>query len=664
MTTEYHQPAIDGLRALAITVVVLYHVGIEPLSGGSIGFATAFVVSGYLLTSRLADRLDLDRSVLWGQYLVRRVERILPALVVSVLVATVVVRWALAPEAREGAADGFRAGLLLFGNWHLIAESTGPIGAGVPAGAAQHLWAVAVLAQFTLLWPLVLTGLYRSGRRLPWSTAVTVRIGVLILALASAGASLWLAGDHEARALYGTDTRAHQFLLGAMLAVVPHQVQRFLRHQRLVAGGLGLLAVVALGVLASDVVAIGPVQRGMAAALATLVVVAAIERSDGTLRRSLRANPLPYLGRLAHGTYVWHWPVFVVIGALAPDAQPYQLAILTLLLGLGLAALTHELVERPIQSQERFGLARSALAASVVVMGLFVGAVLAPPALDAGVRSGAGTEEVVDPFTRVPADLDLDAERLNEALTAATVDCIDQPVDDCTVVEGEGAHLVLLGDGLAIPLVPALEQVARARGLTLSVVVVPGCPWQKGVDFPNRGALHPCDTATADVYGRILPELDPDVVVVSSGFLTLTPGVTEFDPADSLAVDLRAQTLATVDDLRSIADHILLIDPMPVASLDPLACLATADWLEDCRFVADDSGLWLEEYYRSVAEARPGVVVADFDPEVCPYLPICDPVIAGQVVRLDAQHLTQDFGATLAEPIEALLDDNGMLVDT
>ena len=144
----------------------------------------------------------------------------------------------------------------------------------------------------------------------------------------------------------------------------------FLRHQRLVAGGLGLLAVVALGVLASDVVAIGPVQRGMAAALATLVVVAAIERSDGTLRRSLRANPLPYLGRLAHGTYVWHWPVFVVIGALAPDAQPYQLAILTLLLGLALAALTHELVERPIQSQERFGLARGKkvgyLAASVI----------------------------------------------------------------------------------------------------------------------------------------------------------------------------------------------------------------------------------------------------------------------------------------------------------
>lgn len=659
MNTEDHEPAFDGVRAVAVLVVVLFHARIAPLVGGSAGVAVALVVSGYLLTWHLAGRLEADRPIRWRTYLLRRGERILPALLVSVLVATVVLRWVLEPGARELAASGYRAGLLLVGNWQLIADTTGPIGTSVPDGAGQHLWAVGVLAQLTLVWPVLLTVLFRLGRRLPGAPLNTARLGTACLAAASLAAALWLAGDQEARALFGTDTRAHQFLFGALLALAPLRVQRALRRRRVPAALLGLAAVAASVVLVTDLVPVDPVARGAAAAAAAVVVLAAIERSPGLLRRTLAADPLPYLGRLAHAAFLWHWPVIVVIGQVAPDAQPYQVALLTVLVAWGLAALTHELVERPVQDQTGSLLGRSLLTGTAAVLVVFLGLVVVPPALDPDADRPVPAEVAVDPFRPVPPDLVLDADVLSAEVEDTAVDCIDQDPGRCTVVDGEGVHVVLLGDSLATPLIPALEQVAEARGLRFSAVLVPGCPWQEGVYFPNPAAPHPCDTATADVYGRILPALDPDVVVVSSAYVSLTPEVTTFNPGDGLAAELRLQTPVMVDRLADLADHVVLIDPTPVAPFDPLACLAQADWLEDCRFVVPTDRLWLEEAYRDLAEARPEVGVLDIDRLVCPYLPICDPVIGDQVVRRDQLHLTQGFGATLAEPIDEFLDARG-----
>lgn len=666
MNTEDHEPAFDGMRAVAVLAVVLFHAGIGPLAGGSSGVAVALVISGYLLTWQLAGRLEVGQPIRWQTYLLRRGERILPALLVSVVVSAVVLRWALAPEARELAASGYRAGLLLVGNWQLIADTTGPVGTTVPEGAGQHLWAVGVLAQLTLVWPMLLTVLFRLGRRLPGAPVNTARLGTAALAAASLAAAIGLADDQEARALFGTDTRAHQFLFGAMLALAPLRAQRALRRRRVPAALLGLAAVAASVVLVSDLVPVDPVARAAAAAAAATVILAAVERSPGLLRRTLAADPLPYLGRLAHAAFLWHWPVIVVIGQVAPDAQPYQVASLTVLVAWGLAALTRELVERPVQEQEQGGplLGRALVTGTAAVLVVFVGLVVVPPALDPDADRPTPTEVAVDAFHPLPPDLELDPDVLAAAADEATADCIDRDPGRCTVVAGEGVHVVLLGDSLAAPLIPALEQVAQARGLRLSVVLVPGCPWQEGVYFPNRGALHPCDAATADVHGRILPALDPDVVVISAALLSLNPTATAYDPGDALAAELRLQTPVMVDRLGDLADHVVLVDPLPVAPFDPLGCLAAADWLEDCRFVVPTERPWIEEAYRELAEARREVAVLDLDRSVCPYLPICDPVIGGQVVRRDALHLTQGFGATLAEPIDAFLEARGAFTTT
>ena len=173
----------------------------------------------------------------------------------------------------------------------------------------------------------------------------------------------------------------------------------------------------------------------------------------------------------------------------------------------------------------------------------------------------------------------------------------------------------------------------------------------------------PCDEITADIYDRILPALEPSVVVVGPGAVATTLGLTPFARVAPVAAALELQTPPAVDRLDRLADRVVLIEPMPVVPADPLACLERAEWLEDCRFVTPEERPGIELTYLRLTEPRRRLVVLDLDPLVCPYLPICDPVISRQVVRRDPLHLTQGFGATLDAPLEELLDLHGLLAD-
>ncbi len=644
--------------------MVLFHAGVEPLSQGSVGFAVAFVVSGYLLTGTLLGRFETDRPPRWRSYPLRRGERLLPALLASTLLSVPVLRWVLSVDVQDRAADTFRAGVLLVGNWQIIGDASGPVAPAIIEGAGQHLWAVGVLAQLSLIWPVVLIVLHRLGRIMPGAPVLTVRVGTLVLTVASVAGAWILSGESEARALYGTDTLAHQFLLGALLALAPLTIQRSLRRRKVLAAALGLVASLVTVVLATDLVPLDPVPRGTVVALAAALLLAAIERSPGVLRRAFATDPLPYLGRIAHGTYLWHWPVIVATLELAPAAQPYQVGVVAVVVGAGLAALTHELIERPVQSQEAVGLGRSAFTGAMALAVVFLGLVVVHPALQPEPGVDTTTEGPGTPlFTSVPRDLALDSRALSRQAVAAEVDCRERSPDACTVVEGNGSHVVLLGDSLVVPLIPAFEAIARSRDLSLSVVLTHGCPWQGELGTPVDGVAQPCDEITADIYDRILPALEPSVVVVGPGAVATTLGLTPFDRVDPVAAALELQTPPAVDRLDRLADRVVLIEPMPVVPADPLACLERAEWLEDCRFVTPEERPWIELTYLRLTEPRRRLVVLDLDPLVCPYLPICDPVISRQVVRRDPLHLTQGFGATLDAPLEELLDLHGLLAD-
>lgn len=361
-------PALDGLRALAIGAVLLYHADLDSVPGGFLGVEVFFVISGYLITSLLLSEWQRAGRIDVAAFWLRRARRLLPALYVllaSVLAFTVL----FLPEEVAGLRNDALAAAGYATNWYLIVQQKSYFETVGRPPLLQHLWSLAVEEQFYLLWPpLLLLGL-RAGRK-------PLLAGLLLGALASAG--LMAAGfqpdTDPSRLYYATDTRAAGLLLGAALAcLLPPSAQR--------ASGLRLAALADLagaGALALLIYWFATInefqsflyQGGLlCVALATTVAIAAVARPRaGLLPRLLSAPPLRWLGLRSYSLYLWHWPVFMVTRAqLDVDLTGLPLLGLRFAIAALLAELSYRLIETPFRTGavarawRRFVAARGAL---------------------------------------------------------------------------------------------------------------------------------------------------------------------------------------------------------------------------------------------------------------------------------------------------------------
>jgi peptidoglycan/LPS O-acetylase OafA/YrhL len=379
--------ALDGIRAVAVAAVVLFHAGLSGVSGGFLGVDTFFVLSGFLITSLLlaerarAGRIDL--ATFW----VRRARRLLPALLL-VLAATVVAgRYLLDSDALSLLRTDAYAALAYLANWRMIFRGTGYVAATAAPSPLQHTWSLGIEEQFYLLWPLVVAGLlaWLAARR-----AIAVLLGCCV---AGAVVSQVLCArlfqpESMGRAYFGTDTRAQALLIGAALAAAL-ALAGDRRPPRRVFGLLAVIAIAGTAVLwhtASDQA--GWLFRGglTAAALATAVVVAHVVLfPDALLARALGLAPLVWLGRISYGVYLWHWPLFTFVNADNTGLSRWPLLLTRLAGTIGLAVLSYHLVEQPIR---RGGLGRvlprrmpgvvTAAALAVLVAMISVGTVPPP----------------------------------------------------------------------------------------------------------------------------------------------------------------------------------------------------------------------------------------------------------------------------------------------
>ncbi|MEZ5180170.1 MAG: acyltransferase [Acidimicrobiales bacterium] len=298
-----YRPYLDGLRALAVYLVVAFHAGADRLSGGFIGVDVFFVLSGYLVTSLLLRDLDAGGRIRLGRFYSRRIRRLLPAAGVNLVVTALVFRAIAAPAEFAKATGAIRAAALYVSNWWFIRESTDYFGTDVAASPVAHYWSLSVEEQFYLAWPLLLGALVlvagAAGRHR--RAALTALVGVL--GVASLALALVTAAHHPDRAYFGTDTRAYQLLAGAVLALVPSLVERLRRSDRAEAalGAVGLLLAGALLVLGTTALHVGPVTRGALAAAATAGLIVALEAARGGPARRLLASggelPGPHLLR-------------------------------------------------------------------------------------------------------------------------------------------------------------------------------------------------------------------------------------------------------------------------------------------------------------------------------------------------------------------------------
>lgn len=338
-----YQPALDGLRALSVIAVILYHADVAWLPGGFLGVEVFFVVSGFLITSLMIEERVASGRVGLRAFWIRRARRLLPALFVMLLAMAITVAFFATDSAPDFRRDVVPS-VLYVSNWWQIYFVETPYFSASDLPVLRHLWSLAVEEQWYLLWPLLFVVLSRMPRRI-----ATVLIVVIALVSMVGTALAWLP-DSESRTnlLYlSTPTRASGLLLGAALAFWWHRAQKPSRVVTVLLDGASLVALVVMGVAAARVgVNDETLYRGWlsATSLASVVlIVVAVRPSRSVVRRLLALQPIAAIGRRSYGLYLWHWPIFVVLDA---RENGQQLAIATVITVV-VNEMCFRLVEQP-----------------------------------------------------------------------------------------------------------------------------------------------------------------------------------------------------------------------------------------------------------------------------------------------------------------------------
>ncbi|GAB2854392.1 acyltransferase family protein [Nocardioides pacificus] len=690
---QHRRADIQGLRAVAVLLVVAHHLTGRP-AGGFIGVDVFFVISGFLITGLL---LGVGRGgrISLRDFYVRRARRILPAallvLAVTVLASAVLLLADRAERVAEDAlwAAGFAA------NWHFADVGTDYFASALPDSPLRHYWSLAVEEQFYVVWPLlVVAAVALTRRRTRLTAARLVGVVALVVVAASFAWAVHQAVSDPTVAYFSTLTRGWELGVGALLAVGAGRLGHLTPAAR------NTLALTGIAGLAVSVVAITedslfPAPVGALPVLSAALLLAAGTGAAGADRIGatwlLRQRPATYLGDISYSLYLWHWPVIVLLPAALPSgldlpADGWAQRSLALAVTLAATVASYHLVERPFLSPRAAGGARRttrhrlqggalgaivAVAASALVVSLVP--VSAPPA--PSVARGLAVSDPADgppPLEQLSDGLReaLDATRF-PALSPALGDvaagitpemeppagCLNPPLlgtpTDCLYGDESAPRTaVVVGDSVAVSWVPAVRAALEEEGYRIHAVGVSNCP-VADVDIVAEVSLdpgHPCGQQHDAVYAQV-DALDPDLVIASDtelGILRLSSGATEQQAVREWDRGMRS----ALRQLSSGGAEVVVLAPNP-AGTAPEDCVTPKATPADCEAVITDQWLWKQAAELSATRAT-GARYVDTRPWFC-IEGRCPIFSLGMTVRWDMLHVTGDYMKLLGPWLRAAL---------
>lgn len=487
--------ALDGLRALAVTAVIVYHLSPGSLPSGFLGVDVFMVVSGFIVTTLLTREHDSTGRVRLGAFWGRRFRRLVPALMVLIVVVTVWVHWTgpatLIPPVRS---QGLAA-LFYVTNWRLIAQGVTYGGALASTSPFVHLWSLAVEEQFYLAWPLLLIALLTvsRGRR---------RLVVGATALAGCASALWMAylfdpSRSTVRVYYGTDTRAQAFLFGAAMALAIPLLGPRARGAVRWCAPAALCGVVLLMVTNSP----GLLYRGgFALVAAGTAIVAAATTLPGGVQHVLNHRPLRGLGRVSYGAYLWHWPAIVLLTPARVGIAGVDLLLLRLGVTGAATAASWCFVERPIAlfRPRRVAFTGAAVSVSALV------ALVVLPAGQSFAFSTYRTDQIRAPVVVTPTTVRVARERAHPAPTTTRA----PPSTGALALPSVGTAMIV-GDSGMYSAQPAFTAALSAAGWRVVQTAYPGV----GLTNPPGEIAH---------WATTVEQYHPDLTIVMVGSWDLT----------------------------------------------------------------------------------------------------------------------------------------------
>lgn len=486
---------IDGLRAIAVAVVVIFHTGVSPLRGGFIGVDIFFVISGFLISGLLIR--DIDRgSFSLSRFYERRLRRILPAMLAMVAVVLALSPILLfSPELRITALTALSS-LFSAANLYLL-STAGYFEADSLTQPLLHLWSLGVEEQFYVLFPIALILLAAVGRR--W-----LPLGVILLTAASLAACIIVTRLDRDFAYFFPLTRAWELMIGALLVLVPlPRVPRLLRE---------LAALVAVAII------LGSAWRfhsGMAfpgwvaliPCLAAAGLIAVGSQGGSLVTQALSWRPVVFVGQISYSLYLWHWPVFVAYRLVNGGAIGRLEAILLVIVSIGIACLSWRYVERPFREKAFLPTQRSVFTAAAV--GSLILAITAGVTFQIAQPTATPRDEA-DRLSRYIAYDDTPVYRRGVCFLLGHINRLeDFKADICLTPSTVKPNVLLMGDSHGAHLWSGLDQVLPEAHVMQATST--GC---KPV-IETQGEVT-CRLLAASTFERIGQDLRPDLLVLSA----------------------------------------------------------------------------------------------------------------------------------------------------
>ncbi|QTL05233.1 acyltransferase [Aquabacter sp. L1I39] len=626
---------IDGLRAVAVCLVLLFHAGFQP-SGGFIGVDVFFVISGYLITDLILNEARAGTFTFLGFY-DRRVRRILPALLVVLLATLAAGALMLMPGAFAVLGRSAAASALGFANFFFF-RHTGYFDGAAELMPLLNMWSLAVEEQFYLAWPLLLLGAVRLARR--WPYAVAALFG-LVIAVSFALAVVKVAEGAKS-AFYQPFGRAWEFAVGGALILVR---DRLANLPRLAAEGLKLAGAVAIlaPALLLDPASPFPGLNAVAPVLGTALLLLPT-RAPTLTAAALSWQPVRFVGRISYSLYLWHWPVLAfarhyVNGARLTDLE----AIGALAVSFILAVLSWRFVEQPFRRY------RGMPAPRVVATGALAGAGVA--ALGFGIYLADGVSTRVSPQLAALGSFELMWDwpcPQRVAVGEGKVLCVAGA--DWRTASTRG---IVWGDSHAEHLMHLLDEAGRRTNTAIALVrACPAVFSQEGLRRAPAGLPPICATSYDSTRAMLKASPDIRLVILASAWNFMPDAIYRAGgKPESMerGYQLLAEELLRVSgDLAAPGRKIVLFGDIPHWDTDPMPCLAAQDGsllrapcerevdrIDRSEISAVQDGV--NAAFRSLKGARDDVVVAVPADALCDASG-CAARINGEFLYLDRDH--------------------------
>lgn len=687
---------IQALRAVAVVLVVLFHLWPNRVPGGFIGVDIFFAISGFLITGHLLREAASDRGIRLGQFWARRVRRLLPAAYLVIVVSLVTVLTILPPRLWKETAVQIGASALGIQNWALAASSVDYFGASGQPSLVQHYWSLSLEEQFYLVWPLMLFAAFALSRQL--SRRRQLRVIGTVMALTCAGSLVWSVIDSYATpnvAYFSTFTHGWEFALGGLLALYADVLMNTrwgrMERTRAVVTWVGLAAILCSALLYTGRSAF-PGWIALLPIVGTLAVIGAGTSSSRIHRVLLmKSKPVQLIGDASYSIYLWHWPMIVALPFVLGHELGIAPKIAILAASIALGWITKVLVEDParrsrvLNHRTWINYAVAVVAATAVLVaatGVWSTALaqesatqlaareLISAALDGGnqcfgasamtlsascaqshtVAKGFGPDLAADDWGSL-------AGVTKDGTLPDTVPCIDFSPRragflDCTIsTPNSKATLAIVGDSHALSLTEPLVRIAQKQGWSIRTFLRNSCTPSLPMTYRTPETKADCNQWRKLMSGRISDDRNISMVV-ATGFTRAEP---EADFVGSKR-ELELDHAKLWSKWARAGKHVFVIEDVPRTSGQSVPeCVALHIGDSDPCTVPRATALAYDPAANSVSLAKSErVSLIDLSSAFCDAR-ACHSVIGGLIAYRDPHHLTATFALTLIPRLESAM---------